>query len=42
MAFHQLQQDVEPLLGGQVGIELIVGSVRIFETAEDLDYSVHD
>ncbi len=42
VAFHQLEQDVEPLLRGQVGIELIVGPVCIFKTAEFLNDPVHD
>lgn len=39
---HQLQQHVEPRLGRQLRIELVVGLIRIFETTEDLyDATVH-
>lgn len=41
MAFNQLQQDVEPFLGRQARIELIVSLVRIVETAKHLNDAVH-
>jgi hypothetical protein len=41
VTFHQFQQDVEPLLGCQVRIELIVGSIRIFKAARYLNDTVH-
>lgn len=41
LAFNQLEQHVQPLLGREVGVELIVGLVRIFKAAEDLNDAVH-
>lgn len=41
VAFHQFEQDVEPFLGGQIGVELIVGLIRLFETAELPRDSLH-
>jgi hypothetical protein len=41
VAFDQFQQDVEPFLWCQVRIELIIGTVGVFETAKDLNDAVH-
>ena len=41
MTLYQFKEDVEPLLRAEVRVELIVGPVRIFETAKDLNDSVH-
>src|SRR5688500_3819880 len=38
---YELQQDVEPFVGCQTGVEIVVGFVGIFETAERLNDSVH-
>jgi hypothetical protein len=42
MAFHQFEQQVEPRLGGEVRVELVVGSVRLLKAAKDSDGSLHD
>ena len=41
MSFDQFQQHVEAFLGRQISIELVVGLIRLFETAKDLNDSVH-
>jgi hypothetical protein len=41
MPFDELQQHVEALLRSQVGVELIVGPVRVFKTVKYLSDSVH-
>lgn len=39
--FQQFQQDVEPLLGRSLGVELIVGAIGILKAAECLNDSLH-
>ena len=41
MPFDQFQQHVEPLLGSQVRVVLIIGPVRVFKTVKHLSDSVH-
>jgi hypothetical protein len=41
VTFHQLQQNVHPLLRSQVRVELIVGPLRVVETSENLNDAVH-
>ena len=41
VAFDQLEEQVEPLLGGQIGIELIVGLVGSIKARENLDDAIH-
>jgi hypothetical protein len=42
MAFDQLKQQVEPFLGCQIGVELIVGLVGSIKARENLDDTLHD
>ena len=42
VTFDQFEKKIEPFFRRQVGIELIVGSVRIFKTAKDLRDTVHE
>src|SRR3954465_4981802 len=42
MAFDQLEQQVQPFLGCQVGIELIVGLVGSIKAGENLRDALHD
>lgn len=39
VSFNQLEEDVEPFLGRQIGVKLVVSRFRIFETAENLNDS---
>jgi hypothetical protein len=39
--FNQFEEDVEPFLGRQIGIKLVVRRFGIFKTAEDLSDSFH-
>jgi hypothetical protein len=41
VSFNQLQEDAEPFLGPQAGVELIVSQFGIFKTAEHLSSSFH-
>ena len=41
VSFNQLQENAEPLLWGQVGVELIVSQLGVFKTAEHLSDSFH-
>ena len=38
---QQFEKHVEPLLRRQLRVELIVGAIRIFKTAKDLNESIH-
>ena len=38
---YELEQDVEPFVGCQTGVVIVVSLVGIFETAERLNDSVH-
>ena len=42
MALDQLEEQVEPLLGCQIGIELIVGLVGSIKARENLGDALHD
>ena len=42
MAFHQFEQQIQPRLGGEVRVELVVGAVRLVKAVKDSDGSVHD
>jgi hypothetical protein len=42
MAFDQLEQQVETLLGCQIGVELIVGLVGSIKACENLSDALHD
>jgi len=42
MSFDQFEEDVEPFLGRQVGIELVVSLFGVFKTAEYLSHSFHE
>lgn len=42
MAFDQFQEDVEPLFGRKVRVELVVSLLRFLKTAKHLDDSVHE
>jgi len=41
VSLNQLQENVEPLLWCQVGVELIVSHFSVFKTAEHLSDSFH-
>lgn len=41
VSFHQLKQDIEPLLRSQISVELRVGLLGIFKTSEHLRDSLH-
>jgi hypothetical protein len=41
MSVDQLEQNVEPCLGCQVSVKLIVSRFSIFKTAEHLNNSFH-
>jgi hypothetical protein len=42
VSLDQLEQNVEPLFGRQIGIELVVSRFRLLETAEHSNDSVHE
>ncbi|HUQ97815.1 MAG TPA: hypothetical protein VM166_00080 [Gemmatimonadaceae bacterium] len=39
--FDELQQDLEPLLGFQIRVKLIVRLISILEAAELLNHAIH-
>ncbi|HEX6177003.1 MAG TPA: hypothetical protein VF057_01490 [Thermoanaerobaculia bacterium] len=41
VSFHQLEEDVEPFLRGQVGVELIVGLLGVFKPAKNSSDPFH-
>jgi hypothetical protein len=42
MAFDELKQQVETLLGCQIGVELVVGLIGSIKARENLDDALHD
>ena len=42
VSFHQLEEDVEPFLGGQVGVELVVGLLGVFKPVENSSDPFHE
>jgi hypothetical protein len=41
LSFDELEEDIEPLLGREVGVELVVSRIGFLKTVEQLEDAFH-